>query len=281
MQELGWVFGFSSNISSGVVDLRTSTCPKSVCYAAGHNFIIYDGNTHTQMILQGHVHQIQCLAAAPDKSCILTCDAGCDALLIQWDSKTGQAMKAVSQARTNGIIAVDVSSDGSFFATLSATVSADMLQELSIWDMVLGNEPLCTASVASDDLQICVRFNEADGGELITNGSTTVFFWRHLTTHNTSTHDHPSAASEAKGENKDVNHHHLEGAQAVLKPKELKCVPGSFTVSSFSPNPQIAYSGTVDGDAICWGEISESYPTTQGCYHSTQSSEQIPLNWVC
>jgi WD40 repeat protein len=42
------------------------------------------------MILQGHVHQIQCLAAAPDKSFILTCDAGCDALLIQWDSKTGQ-----------------------------------------------------------------------------------------------------------------------------------------------------------------------------------------------
>ncbi len=133
-----------------------------------------------------------------------------------------QAMKAVSQARTNGIIAVDVSSDGSFFATLSASkcppayghftenvvfksdsselqvmgitqwcftscqgcykplrhrrnpnkplkgceeeqtsllvylaaVSADMLQELSIWDMVLGNEPLCTASVASDDLQV-------------------------------------------------------------------------------------------------------------------------------
>ncbi len=32
-----------------------------------------------------------------------------------------QAMKAVSQARTNGIIAVDVSSDGSFFATLSAS----------------------------------------------------------------------------------------------------------------------------------------------------------------
>lgn len=35
-----------------------------------------------------------------------------------------------------------------------AAVSADMLQELSIWDMVLGNEPLCTASVASDDLQV-------------------------------------------------------------------------------------------------------------------------------
>lgn len=52
-----------------------------------------------------------------------------------------------------------------------------------------------------------------------------------------------------------MNHHHLEGAQAVFKPKDLKCVPGSFTVSSFSPNPQIAYSGTVDGDAICWGEI--------------------------
>jgi hypothetical protein len=35
-----------------------------------------------------------------------------------------------------------------------AAVSADMLQELSIWDMVLGNEPLCTVSVASDDLQV-------------------------------------------------------------------------------------------------------------------------------
>jgi hypothetical protein len=37
-----------------------------------------------------HVHQIQYLAAAAlDKSCILTCDAGCDALLAQWDTKTG------------------------------------------------------------------------------------------------------------------------------------------------------------------------------------------------
>jgi hypothetical protein len=36
-----------------------------------------------------HVHQIQYLAAALEKSCILTCDAGRDALLVQWDTKTG------------------------------------------------------------------------------------------------------------------------------------------------------------------------------------------------
>jgi hypothetical protein len=48
MQELGWVFGFSSNIAFGVVDMHKSTCSKSVFHAAGHDFIIYDGNTHTQ-----------------------------------------------------------------------------------------------------------------------------------------------------------------------------------------------------------------------------------------
>jgi hypothetical protein len=48
MQELGWVFGFSSNIPFGVVDVHKSTCNKSVFRVAGHNFIIYDGNTHTQ-----------------------------------------------------------------------------------------------------------------------------------------------------------------------------------------------------------------------------------------
>ncbi len=50
MQELGWVFGFSSNIPFGVVDVHKSTCNKSVFRVAGHNFIIYDGNTHTQVL---------------------------------------------------------------------------------------------------------------------------------------------------------------------------------------------------------------------------------------
>jgi hypothetical protein len=41
-----------------------------------------------QMILQGHVHEIQCLVVTPDKSCIFTCDVGYDVMLIQWDNKT-------------------------------------------------------------------------------------------------------------------------------------------------------------------------------------------------
>jgi hypothetical protein len=51
MHELGWVFGFSNNISSVVVNLCTSTCPKFVCYVASHNFIIYDGNINLGFIL--------------------------------------------------------------------------------------------------------------------------------------------------------------------------------------------------------------------------------------
>jgi len=37
-------------------------------------------------------------------------------------------------------------------------------------------------------------FNETYGGELITNGSIIVLFWKHFTTHNTSMHDHPFVA---------------------------------------------------------------------------------------
>jgi hypothetical protein len=70
MQELGWVFGFSSNISSGVVDLRTSTCPKSVCYAAGHNFIIYDGNTHTQVLFYFCSLIVDTHKTRPNKFCV-------------------------------------------------------------------------------------------------------------------------------------------------------------------------------------------------------------------
>lgn len=50
MQELGWLFGFSNNLSFRVVDLRMNTCPKSICYVVGHNFIIYDGNTHIHIL---------------------------------------------------------------------------------------------------------------------------------------------------------------------------------------------------------------------------------------
>jgi len=41
------------------------------------------------MILQGHVHKIQCLVVTPDKSCIFSYDVGCDVLFIQWDNKIG------------------------------------------------------------------------------------------------------------------------------------------------------------------------------------------------
>jgi hypothetical protein len=50
MQELGWEFEFFSNIAFGVVDMHKSTCHKSVCCVAGHNFIIYDSNSQTQVL---------------------------------------------------------------------------------------------------------------------------------------------------------------------------------------------------------------------------------------
>ncbi|KAL2622295.1 hypothetical protein R1flu_002500 [Riccia fluitans] len=110
--EMHWVYGFSNNISSGVVDLRTEMHSHTVGYIAGIVVVLYDIWGHTQKILQGHVHQIQCVAVTPDKSVLFTSDCGPEAALIMWDVTAAKAVKAISQERT---------SDGSHHVCLSQT----------------------------------------------------------------------------------------------------------------------------------------------------------------
>ncbi|BBN14448.1 cilia- and flagella-associated protein 251 [Marchantia polymorpha subsp. ruderalis] len=233
--EVHWVYGFSNTITNGVTDLRTEMHSHTVGYIAGTVVVLFDIWSHTQKILQGHVHQIQCIAATPDKRVLLSSDCGPEAALIMWDVISGKALKAISQERTAGLMAMDVSANGAYIGTLSSILTGP-IQELSIWDTKLSNNrPLATMAIQSDDVQTCIRFNGGDHDELITNGKFRVFVWKH------------SKSTETGAEE-----HFLNCQEGVIRPYELKQNVGDFTLSLFPPATNTAMTATVEGDVVIW-----------------------------
>lgn len=51
--------------------------------------VVYNRDTHTQTLLQGHCNPIACMSVSADKTVIVTADAGLDSMLVLWDSYTG------------------------------------------------------------------------------------------------------------------------------------------------------------------------------------------------
>ncbi|CAM6102501.1 unnamed protein product [Calypogeia fissa] len=239
--ELHWVYGFSNNISNGVIDLRSEVHSHVIGYIAGTVVVIFDLWSHTQKILQGHIHQIQCIATTPDKSRIISCDCGPEAALIMWETISGKAMKAILQDRTGGFLAIDISADGIYICTLSAVLPGSV-QELSIWDINMSDgKPLAMATVQVlelKDVQTCIRFNRGKNEEIISNSKLSVYIWRY--------HKEKIGAKEE---------HFLHGCKGVLKLHELKQAVGDFTLSLFPPSDKTAMTGTIDGDIVIWHEL--------------------------
>jgi hypothetical protein len=122
----------------------------------------------------------------------VSADAGTEAsLLMFWDPESGQPLHTVQQPHAGGLLALAISHDGRFLATLSAAgVSGDSAQEVSLWDIsgVASSsstgegplQPMCTAGVpaAAGDTQTRISFNPGDVSELISNGRQHTLFWQ-------------------------------------------------------------------------------------------------------
>lgn len=84
--------------------------------------------------MQGHCNAISSVQATPDKSLLITADAGPQAsLLVFWDPATGQPVTTVQQPHAAGVVSMAVSADGCLLATLSAPAqdSQEHQQEVS------------------------------------------------------------------------------------------------------------------------------------------------------
>ena len=178
---MDWTYGFSSQLSNGVVNLTRPDDPerKRVCYAAGHTLVIYDHETASQTHLQGHRNPISCVVATEDRALVATADTGADAMIVLWDVDTVEPVRTLPSPHANGVAAMDLTAGGDFCVTVGAIEDPGETQEVHVWD--LGDEDACepvlSGSIPAGDVQTCVRFHPNAPTEFVTNGASRVFFW--------------------------------------------------------------------------------------------------------
>lgn len=80
------------------------------------------GRQHAALLYfaQGHANAITCLVATEDRSAIITADVGQESLLVLWDSSTGSPLQIIKHPHPHGVVAMDVSPDSAWLATLGA-----------------------------------------------------------------------------------------------------------------------------------------------------------------
>jgi len=250
------VFGFNKDIVGGVQDL-TDQNRKAIFYVSGHTGVIFDYESRSQRLLQGHGNAISCAAVSKDKQWIVTADAGEDSMCVVWNSYTGTPVKTIFSPHKGGVGAVDISSDALYVVTLSHNSSGTKTvggddgesyqepidpQELSIWEWTVpGDSPLHSAVISSADEQDCVRFHTDDAKQLVTNGSSRVVFW-----------------SWDEGS--------LKFFAPPISSKDFQQPVGRFTQTVYLPDSSRAVTGTVDGDIVLWDQVyvaDQSVRTTE------------------
>ena len=226
---LSWIFGFSREVHlHNLCDENRS----AIFYASAHTGIIYDLNSKTQKLLQGHCNAISCTCATTDRRYIATADQGPDSMLVLWDSYSATPVKTFAAPHPNGVRAMDISPDGKHLVTLSADTGP---QILSVWDCSregssdapLYSAQVTTATGAEAEVQTSVRLDPSDPTAIATNGASIVIFW-----------------SFATGV--------LTYYSPPLGEHDFKQPIGTLTQTVFLPNSLRAVTATEDGDAILW-----------------------------
>ncbi|KAG1654648.1 hypothetical protein FOA52_010276 [Chlamydomonas sp. UWO 241] len=235
---LNWVYGTASAVSNNVVNLSDGFSER-VCYLAAHTAVIYDKRTQRQQFMQGHCNAISCLGVTSDRSTLITGDVGSASLLVLWDAVTGAPIASVAQPHAHGVLAMDVSPDDEWLATISAPdPGRDGEQEIALWSLAAvradaaSARPVVLTSIPAGDTQTSVAFNMNDVSELVSNGKRRAYFWSHA---------FPSS-------------HRFKYYSPPLRAKDFKQAIGDFTHSVFVPGGPQALTATSDGDLVVWDE---------------------------
>lgn len=249
---LQWSFGFDADVLDGVLSLCDGR-RQAIFYPAAQTGVVYDYSTRTQKLLQGHCNPISCAVTSADKRWLVTADMGVDSLIVVWDSEGGAPVRTIFNPHPVGVLAMDISSDATFLAVLSASeVGQEGSQELSLWELANTDEhPALATFVPSAQQHTCVRFNTSDVREIMTNGQSQALFWSW-------------------------------GADfACYAPKisrrDFRQPLAAFTVSTFLPNTTQAVTGTSDGALILWdAPVMEGGAGRRGRSEERESLELSP-----
>jgi hypothetical protein len=112
---------------------------------------------------------------------------------------------------------------------LAAAAAAAATPQISVWDISTVNsssppsqlQPLSSTAVPAGDTQTCIAFHQQDAAQLLTNGTSRVFFWT-----------------------QQQQHQPLSFFSPVIKPADFQQAVGDFLASVFVPgSTQVSASG--------------------------------------
>ena len=184
---MSWNFGFDHRCP--VINMCDAD-RGAIFYASAHTGIIYDVNSKSQRLLQGHCNPITCACASADRRLIATSDRGANSMLVVWDSYSTQPVKTIATPHPQGVHAMDMSPDGGYLVTLYSEPApegeAGEPQVLAVWDCSPAGStdtPIFSRILTgdedgeADELQISVRFDPSLPTQIVTNGASVVIFW--------------------------------------------------------------------------------------------------------
>lgn len=107
---------------------------------------------------------------------MVTADYGHDSTIIIWDLTTNTPVQTYFNTHEQGTIAIAISNDSKFIATLSA----EFPQVLAVWEWTTDSDsPVCTAELSpSNGLQTFIRFNSDNNFQIISNSATQTIFYQ-------------------------------------------------------------------------------------------------------
>eukprot|EP00955_Chlamydomonas_euryale_P100306 365274-Chlamydomonas_euryale.AAC.10 len=82
--------------------------------------------------IHGHCNAISCLAVTGDRDTIITADAGRTSLMVLWSATSGAPLVSIAEPHKHGVLALDLSPDDEWLATISAPDPETGEQEVGV-----------------------------------------------------------------------------------------------------------------------------------------------------
>ncbi|KAH9286559.1 Echinoderm microtubule-associated protein-like 5 [Echinococcus granulosus] len=197
-------------------------------FVSGHLAVIYDVKKNAQHILRGHVNTIVCACASKDRRWLSTGDRGPDSAVIVWDARSRTPVRCLFTIHRDGVMAVRLSPDARYLATLSADPTH---QVLAVWDWTSSAEhPLCFTQLESDKLgvQAHIAFRSDNYFQAMSNSETHVVFYDWTLGGCMTSHSPPLCSSTFR-----TNY-------------------GKFVMSAYVPDTDMAITATNRGYIVVW-----------------------------
>jgi len=220
-----WSAGLTPH-TPGTLAYLTSNGKRRFFYVVGHTGVVSDLKTGEQKFLRGHTSDITAMCLSKDRNIVVTAETGPDNIMVFWDTKSCTALKTIMSPFQEGVIDADMSADSRFVVALSKDRNP---QAIAIWDREhTSSKPVVKIEFEKGhEFQHCVRFNQSNQLELLTNGKKKMVFW------------------SWKG-GRLVPHIPRKGISSI------KAKVGWMTQSTFIPNSSKVTTITTSGNIVLW-----------------------------